>query len=235
MKTLGTTLITIGLGSALLTGVCTTSAAAQPVQPRTVTNTAATTLSASMTVSIPDSNSDAARAVLLRTLPTVQSGNSGSDVLAVQIGLRYRGAKYLRGTGYFGSLTTKAVKEFQRERGLTVDGVVGPRTWEALIPRATGAPYRLENPQLLPGQLWPVDARGESVFGYLSLGLRRLNDLTAWSPRQSFETPARYDGSQVVAVRELQRRAGLTPSGILGARTTRVMLLISTVTGGFGN
>ncbi|MGP4112886.1 peptidoglycan-binding protein [Streptomyces sp. 4N509B] len=34
--------------------------------------------------------------------------------------------------GLFGSLTEAAVIEFQREAGLTADGIVGPMTWEAL-------------------------------------------------------------------------------------------------------
>lgn len=36
-------------------------------------------------------------------------------------------------TDFFGSLTEKAVKDFQKSNGLTVDGVVGPITWSKLI------------------------------------------------------------------------------------------------------
>ncbi|MFE2549696.1 peptidoglycan-binding protein [Streptomyces sp. NPDC059355] len=39
--------------------------------------------------------------------------------------------------GIFGSKTDDYVKEFQRQSRLTPDGVVGPRTWEALISRTT--------------------------------------------------------------------------------------------------
>lgn len=35
--------------------------------------------------------------------------------------------------GYFGAVTTNAVKDFQRRRGLYVDGQIGPITWTALI------------------------------------------------------------------------------------------------------
>ena len=34
--------------------------------------------------------------------------------------------------GIFGPLTEEAVKEFQKRKGLTADGVVGPKTWAAL-------------------------------------------------------------------------------------------------------
>lgn len=34
--------------------------------------------------------------------------------------------------GIFGPLTETAVREFQRSKGLTVDGIIGPRTWAAM-------------------------------------------------------------------------------------------------------
>ncbi|MGD1698464.1 peptidoglycan-binding domain-containing protein [Dapis sp. BLCC M229] len=34
--------------------------------------------------------------------------------------------------GIFGVATEEAVKNFQKSSGLTVDGIVGPQTWERL-------------------------------------------------------------------------------------------------------
>jgi D-alanyl-D-alanine carboxypeptidase/Putative peptidoglycan binding domain len=42
------------------------------------------------------------------------------------------GGKLLVTDGIFGELTEKVVKAFQANRGLAVDGVAGPRTWEQL-------------------------------------------------------------------------------------------------------
>ena len=35
--------------------------------------------------------------------------------------------------GAFGKMTDQAVRQFQRDEGLAVDGIVGPVTWDALI------------------------------------------------------------------------------------------------------
>lgn len=52
--------------------------------------------------------------------------NTGDDVRDVQ---RRLGVKV---DGVFGSSTARAVLQFQADRGLSPDGVVGPKTWEAL-------------------------------------------------------------------------------------------------------
>lgn len=55
-------------------------------------------------------------------------------IKAIQYLLRVRGYN-LAVDGYFGSQTQNVVKKFQRSRGLSVDGVVGRRTWERLVVR----------------------------------------------------------------------------------------------------
>lgn len=68
------------------------------------------------------------------TLPTLRKGSSGSYVTLAQtklIQLGYDLAPY-GADGKFGNKTLEAIKDFQRDRGLAVDGVIGPKTWEAL-------------------------------------------------------------------------------------------------------
>jgi len=62
----------------------------------------------------------------------LKKGSSGPEVLELQEMLD--GIGYACGTpdGVFGNLTAYAVKSFQRDNNLTVDGVVGPATWAAL-------------------------------------------------------------------------------------------------------
>ena len=40
----------------------------------------------------------------------------------------------LKPDGHFGPKTEAAVKTFQEQSGLPVDGIVGPATWDLLIP-----------------------------------------------------------------------------------------------------
>ena len=53
-------------------------------------------------------------------------GDKGNDVRLVQQALG------IKVDGDFGRATKTAVEEFQKNNGLTVDGVVGSITWEAL-------------------------------------------------------------------------------------------------------
>ena len=67
-------------------------------------------------------------------LPTLRKGNTGEYVTLLQTKLMNAG--YDLGAygvdGDFGSATLAAVKKFQKDHGLTVDGVVGANTWKAL-------------------------------------------------------------------------------------------------------
>ena len=66
--------------------------------------------------------------------PTLRKGSTGEYVTLAQTKLIQKG--YPCGDsgadGKFGAQTEKAVKRFQQDNGLTVDGVIGPKTWEAL-------------------------------------------------------------------------------------------------------
>lgn len=72
-------------------------------------------------------------------------GSYGEDVKLVQTYLNNNGAK-LTVDGIFGELTTNAVKNFQKANGLSVDGVVGPKTYAKLTPSTPVASEKPEAP-----------------------------------------------------------------------------------------
>lgn len=62
-------------------------------------------------------------------MTVLRIGSKGPDVVKLQQLL------YLKADGIFGQITLEAVKDFQRDNGLFPDGIVGPKTWEVLVPR----------------------------------------------------------------------------------------------------
>ena len=68
-------------------------------------------------------------------LNVLRKGSEGNSVKALQtllIGYGYSCGKY-GADGDFGSNTEKAVKAYQKDKGLDADGVVGAKTWNKLL------------------------------------------------------------------------------------------------------
>lgn len=101
--------------------------------------------------------------------PTLRKGDSGPDVVYLQTLLCDVG-ETLTADGKFGSKTEQAVKDFQRLYRLTVDGVVGPKTWDALE-TATGhdeAPPAEDEPPENDAPIIPAPDPGGTVTMSLS-------------------------------------------------------------------
>jgi hypothetical protein len=67
-----------------------------------------------------------------KNYPLLGKGSKGDLVVWAQEHLRGAGAR-LPVTGLFGRKTKRAVKRFQRKRGLQADGKIGPKTWRKLL------------------------------------------------------------------------------------------------------
>lgn len=76
-------------------------------------------------------------------LPTLKKGSKGEYVVKAQEYLRAHGYSLGRWgvDGDFGSATENAVIAFQRDNGLNPDGIVGPKTWAALMQPAKEQTY----------------------------------------------------------------------------------------------
>lgn len=61
-----------------------------------------------------------------KTMTTIKKGSRGDAVATLQRKLN------LIPDGIFGAITDEAVRDFQKSHALTVDGIVGPKTWAAL-------------------------------------------------------------------------------------------------------
>ena len=81
--------------------------------------------------------------VIEPTYPTLKRGNKGTYVKQLQTKLYSLG--YDLGSygvdGDFGKATEAAVKQFQKEHGLTEDGIVGEKTWAVLNQNGTTIQY----------------------------------------------------------------------------------------------
>ena len=68
----------------------------------------------------------------------IRKGDSGSEVAELQKTLQDAGYFRSKPTGFYGSVTKAAVKKFQAENNLKVDGIVGPKTLSALKVKPEG-------------------------------------------------------------------------------------------------
>ena len=69
----------------------------------------------------------------------MQKGDSGAEVTELQTTLQDAGYFRNQPTGFYGAVTQAAVKKFQAENNLKVDGIVGPKTFSALNVKPEGA------------------------------------------------------------------------------------------------
>lgn len=104
-------------------------------------------------------------------------GSSGSEVTQIQTKLKRWG--YYNGNidGVYGSKTVAAVRSFQSKNGLTVDGIAGPKTLQAMgIYTSSSSGGSASNNDLnLLAHLIYAEARGEPYTGQVAVGAVVLN------------------------------------------------------------
>lgn len=109
---------------------------------------------------------------------TSRYGSTGSEVTQIQTKLKRWG--YYSGSvdGIYGSQTLAAVKYFQRKNGLTVDGIAGTRTLQAMgiytSSNSSSSSSNSNNVNLL-ARLVYGEARGEPYTGQVAVAAVVLN------------------------------------------------------------
>ncbi len=104
-----------------------------------------------------------------------KKGSSGSTVSQIQTALKNVGIYTGSVDGIFGSSTEKAVKQFQAQKGLTVDGKVGNATLKALGISAGATENAQSGDVALLARLISAEARGEPYNGQVAVGAVVLN------------------------------------------------------------
>jgi len=117
----------------------------------------------------------------------------------------------------FDAALETAVREFQEQRGLRVDGICGPETWGALIESGFQVGDRL---LYLSGDM----LRGDDVAELQ----RRLNALGFDAGREDGILGPETEG----ALRQFQRNAGTTADGVCGPATLAAMTRVSGLAAG---
>jgi N-acetylmuramoyl-L-alanine amidase len=134
----------------------------------------------------------------------IKQGQRSRKVADIQSRLRALGFAIDDTSGRFGGGTAAAVKDFQQQRGLLADGIVGPNTWSELVE----ASWRLGD-RLLYFKLPYM--RGDDVLVLQA----RLNALGFDSGRED----GIFGPDSDRAVRAFQKEYGVAEDGIFGPRS----------------
>ncbi len=139
----------------------------------------------------------------------IREGDRSQEVADVQSRLRALKLRVDDEGGYFGPSTKQAVREFQQQRGILVDGIVGPNTWNELVEaswRLGDRPLYLKVPVL----------RGDDVLALQT----RLNALGFDAGRED----GIFGRSTDEGVRAFQREYGVMEDGIFGHASHAALL-----------
>lgn len=128
-----------------------------------------------------------------------QTGSTGESVKQIQSALAFGGYLQTSPDGIYGPLTKQAVQRFQSDKGLTIDGIVGPNTWAALMggpvvpgmaPAVIVAPVLVSAPSSLP--VSPVFVPGQpSPVLLVGVGLLALSGLMVFGSPATAKTRTR--------------------------------------------
>ncbi len=137
----------------------------------------------------------------------LRRGSRGQQVLYLQWLLTVYGYQPGSPDGIFGSGTQAAVQAFQRDNGLSADGIVGPATWGLLLTDFASAP------------LLRLGSRGVYVRYLQQKLLSKLYTVGV--------VDGIFGQNTLSAVRAFQSENGLTVDGLVGPATWRAVTVLN--------
>lgn len=167
---------------------------------------------------------------LAASLPQVSPGDTGPTVLALQISLRFEGYSYLNGTGVYSGNTLSAVQDFQRKNGINPSGIVGSKTWHALVGKKSVSLTGNGTRQAPGFGIQPGEVNHDKIDALFEV-IQRVHPYYDSPLPQEGDT---YGPRTQALVKDFQRRAGINPSGIVGPQTWAALYRVVSVSGTWG-
>ena len=162
-----------------------------------------------------------------RSIISFRYGSSGDAVKRIQTRLNQLGFSCGTADGRFGSRTTYAVKNFQRNNFLTVDGIVGSTTLARLFaPTEPVAPAAVQPDPVVPAEPAVTADLPELKPGSAGAAVMNLETRLVALGYHYGLADSTYDALTASSVKAFQRRAGLTMTGVAD-QITQVRLAAS--------
>lgn len=138
--------------------------------------------------------------------PTLRRGDKGPVVKELQQLLVDKGYNPNGVDGVFGPGCEKAVTQFQADKKLVIDGIVGPKTWECLLEKPV-------DDKGIPKQVLKKGDNGELVKE-----LQELLVMNGYNPYGDFGTECEK------AVKKFQEKNNLVVDGCVGPKTWEALI-----------
>lgn len=149
---------------------------------------------------------------------TMRSGDTGYQVSELQEQLKTLGFYEGEATGVYDAATVAAVKAFQKKNNLTVNGVTDSKVYSAL--KVILLPTAVANTAATPA---PASVTADNVIvlrrGTRGLAVTRVQERLVALGYYSVIPDGIYDADDIAAVKEFQKKNGLTADGVAGLET----------------
>lgn len=154
---------------------------------------------------------------------TLRKGYTGTDVISVQQKLKDLGFYTGSVDGVYGTGSMAAVKAFQRQNGLTADGLVGSRTHAVLMSATSGSTSNSgSGNSSYDSSSDQTYAEGTLSYGSIGSEVKKMQQaLKALGYNVSAD--GSYGALTQMAVTQFQKRNGLTADGVAGSATLKLL------------